>query len=185
MTTPLAYSYATPTYSVTYGAPAVFAAAPVVAKAVAAPVAAVAAPVLAKAVAAPVAAVAAPVVVDTEYDPYPTYAFGYNVYDVISGDSKTQEETRVGDVVRGSYSMIEADGSRRIVSYVADPINGFNAVVQKDAPVVAAVAAPVVANAAFPLAYAAPVVAAPVAVPEVAAVTDDAPAEDVVEDSSE
>uniref|UniRef100_A0A182MR45 Uncharacterized protein n=1 Tax=Anopheles culicifacies TaxID=139723 RepID=A0A182MR45_9DIPT len=60
--------------------------------------------------------------------------------------SKTQEETRDGDVVKGSYSLIEPDGSRRIVNYYADPINGFNAVVQKDIPV--AVATPAVAVAA-------------------------------------
>ena len=35
-------------------------------------------------------------------------------------------------MVQGSYSLIEPDGSRRTVSYAADPVNGFNAVVQKD-----------------------------------------------------
>lgn len=35
-------------------------------------------------------------------------------------------------MVQGSYSLIEPDGSRRVVSYAADPVNGFNAVVQKD-----------------------------------------------------
>lgn len=48
------------------------------------------------------------------------------------GDNKAQEETRNGDVVQGSYSLIEPDGSRRVVSYAADPVNGFNAIVQKD-----------------------------------------------------
>ncbi|RLU24640.1 hypothetical protein DMN91_002729 [Ooceraea biroi] len=48
------------------------------------------------------------------------------------GDNKAQEETRDGDVVQGSYSLIEPDGGRRVVSYAADPINGFNAVVQRD-----------------------------------------------------
>lgn len=33
--------------------------------------------------------------------------------------------------------MIEPDGSRRTVKYYSDPINGFNAVVEKDIPVVA------------------------------------------------
>ena len=92
--------------------------------------------------AAPV--VAGPAIIKTEpVDALPQYSFGYNVHDAITGDSKTQEESRLGDVVRGSYSLIEADGSRRIVNYYADPINGFNAVVQKDLPLVAA--APVVA----------------------------------------
>ncbi|XP_023290443.1 cuticle protein 19.8-like [Orussus abietinus] len=66
------------------------------------------------------------------YDPNPQYSFSYSVADGLTGDNKAQEETRNGDVVQGSYSLIEPDGSRRIVSYAADPINGFNAVVQKD-----------------------------------------------------
>jgi Insect cuticle protein len=85
-------------------------------------------------------------------DAYPQYQFAYNVQDGLTGDSKTQEETRDGDIVKGSYSLIEPDGSRRTVNYYADPINGFNAVVQKDLPVVAApviaakiAAAPVIA----------------------------------------
>ncbi|KAI8116985.1 Cuticle protein [Lucilia cuprina] len=142
-----------------------YAAAPFVAKTFAAPVYAGAAPapVLAKTVAAPlaapVAAVAAPVVAKAEVvDAYPQYKFAYNVQDALTGDSKTQEETRDGDVVRGSYSLIEADGSRRIVNYYADDINGFNAVVSKDVPVAAA---PVVAAPAPVVAktFAAPIVA--------------------------
>ncbi|XP_054734868.1 cuticle protein 21 [Anastrepha obliqua] len=120
-----------------------------VAAPVAAPLAAPAPIVAARALAAPVA-VAADIV-----DPHPQYTYAYNVQDALTGDSKTQEETRDGDVVRGSYSLIEPDGSRRIVNYYADPINGFNAVVQKDVPVAAV--APVVAAKAV----AAPVVAAP------------------------
>lgn len=106
----------------------------------AAPLAA-AAPVIA-AKAAPV--VAAPVAVAArieEADAYPQYQYAYNVQDALTGDSKTQEETRDGDIVKGSYSLIEPDGSRRTVNYYADPINGFNAVVQKDVPV----ATPVIA----------------------------------------
>ncbi|XP_076642998.1 uncharacterized protein LOC143353501 [Halictus rubicundus] len=72
-------------------------------------------------------------VVRTEnYDPNPQYSFSYSVADGLTGDNKAQEETRNGDVVQGSYSLIEPDGSRRVVSYAADPINGFNAIVQKD-----------------------------------------------------
>ncbi|KAI8116988.1 Neurobeachin-like protein 1 [Lucilia cuprina] len=130
-----------------------YAAAPLVAKTFAAPVVAAApAPVLAKTVAAPlaapvapVAAVAAPVVAKAEVvDAHPQYKYAYDVQDTLTGDSKTQEETRDGDVVRGSYSLIEADGSRRVVNYYADSVNGFNAVVSKELPVAAApvVAAP-------------------------------------------
>nr|CAD7420511.1 unnamed protein product [Timema poppensis] len=58
--------------------------------------------------------------------------------DTLTGDSKAQEETRDGGVVRGSYSLIEPDGVRRTVNYYADPHNGFNAVVQRDLPVAVA-----------------------------------------------
>lgn len=36
---------------------------------------------------------------------------------------------RVGDVVKGEYSLKEPDGTIRIVKYTADDKNGFNAVV--------------------------------------------------------
>ncbi|XP_073985534.1 larval cuticle protein A3A-like [Rhodnius prolixus] len=155
-----------------YAAPvARYAAAPVAYAAHAAPVAyaAHAAPV---AYAAPVAkaVVAAPAyaktVVADEYDPHPQYSYAYDVQDALTGDSKSQHESRDGDVVHGSYSLVEPDGSVRTVEYTADPVNGFNAVVHKQGAVVkAAVAAPVVAKVAAPLAYAAPVakVAAPLA----------------------
>lgn len=50
-----------------------------------------------------------------------------------TGDKKSQYEVREGDVVRGQYSLVEPDGSIRIVEYTADPKNGFNAVVTKKA----------------------------------------------------
>lgn len=105
----------------------------------------VAAPLAAAPVAARVVAPApfAAAVVREFDDAYPQYQFAYSVQDGITGDSKAQEEAREGDVVRGSYSLIEPDGVRRTVNYYADPINGFNAVVSRDAPFVAA-PAPVV-----------------------------------------
>uniref|UniRef100_A0A1I8PJC5 Larval cuticle protein A2B n=1 Tax=Stomoxys calcitrans TaxID=35570 RepID=A0A1I8PJC5_STOCA len=95
--------------------------------------------------AAPVAVAPAPVapaLLHTEVDPHPQYAFAYNVQDALTGDSKSQQEVRDGDVVKGSYSVVDADGSLRTVFYTADPINGFNAVVQRG-PVPVAVARPV------------------------------------------
>ncbi|XP_055608832.1 cuticle protein 19.8-like [Uranotaenia lowii] len=74
---------------------------------------------------------AAAPVVDTRYDPLPQYTYAYNVQDALTGDSKSQQETRDGDIVRGSYSLVEPDGTVRTVIYTADPINGFNAVVQR------------------------------------------------------
>ncbi|XP_012265156.1 cuticle protein 19.8-like [Athalia rosae] len=74
----------------------------------------------------------AAVVRTEDYDPNPQYSYSYSVADGLTGDNKAQEETRNGDVVQGSYSLVEPDGTRRTVTYAADPVNGFNAVVQKD-----------------------------------------------------
>lgn len=35
------------------------------------------------------------------YDPAPQYAFAYNIQDALTGDHKSQQETRDGDIVRG------------------------------------------------------------------------------------
>ena len=67
-----------------------------------------------------------------DYDANPKYSFTYRVTDVETGDSKAQEETRNGDSVEGSYSIVEPDGSIRTVRYSADPVNGFNAVVERN-----------------------------------------------------
>lgn len=66
------------------------------------------------------------------YDPYPQYAYAYDVHDPSTGDFKNQHETRHGDVVRGQYSLTEPDGSRRTVDYTADPHLGFNAIVRRN-----------------------------------------------------
>lgn len=98
-------------------------------------------------IAAPVAyaaPVAKAVAVAEEYDPNPQYSYGYDVQDSLTGDSKSQVESRNGDVVQGSYSLTDPDGTRRTVDYVADPVNGFNAVVRKEPLAVAA--APLVAK---------------------------------------
>lgn len=82
------------------------------------------------------AKVVAPAVVKTvEYDAHPHYSYTYSVNDASTGDNKAQSETRDGDVVNGQYSLIEADGTRRVVDYTADPVNGFNAVVRKEGAV--------------------------------------------------
>ncbi|XP_046744601.1 cuticle protein 21-like isoform X2 [Diprion similis] len=103
---------------------------------------------------------AAPVLAKLEdFDSVPQYSFAYDVQDSLTGDSKAQYETRSGDVVQGSYSLIQPDGVRRIVDYTADPVNGFNAVVSNEPALAAVALAP--AAAAVPVAPAAP--AAPVA----------------------
>ncbi|KAJ8941535.1 hypothetical protein NQ318_010303 [Aromia moschata] len=111
--------------------------------------------------AAPAAYAAAPVLArisDATFDPNPAYSFAYDVQDALTGDSKGQVESRANGIVQGQYNVAEPDGTRRIVDYVADPVNGFNAVVRK-APL--AVAAPVAHVAAAPLAPAVARIAAP------------------------
>ena len=71
------------------------------------------------------------VVIAKDYFSDPKYQFEYGVNDLITGDVKSQVESRDGDVVKGSYSLNEADGSVRVVDYKADDANGFTAVVKK------------------------------------------------------
>ncbi|XP_059051781.1 larval cuticle protein A3A-like isoform X1 [Achroia grisella] len=122
------------------------------------------APVAYAAPIAKVAAVAPVAKVVEAYDSHPQYSFAYDVQDGHTGDSKSQHETRDGDVVQGSYSVVDPDGTKRTVEYTADPHNGFNAVVHREPLAVKVAAAPVayaapVAKIAAPVAYA----AAPVA----------------------
>ncbi|XP_049816337.1 cuticle protein 21-like [Schistocerca nitens] len=72
---------------------------------------------------------------DVDFDPHPQYSYAYDVQDTLTGDNKAQQESRDGDNVQGSYSLVEADGSRRTVEYTADPVNGFNAVVHREGAV--------------------------------------------------
>ncbi|KAJ8717116.1 hypothetical protein PYW08_005515 [Mythimna loreyi] len=69
-----------------------------------------------------------------DYYAYPRYAFEYAVKDPHTGDNKAQWEKRDGDVVKGAYSLVEPDGSIRIVEYWADAKSGFNAVVKRIGP---------------------------------------------------
>jgi hypothetical protein len=83
--------------------------------------------------------------VDTDYNPNPRYSFAYEIQDALTGDSKGHQESRNGAYVQGVYYLVEPDGTRRIVEYTADPVNGFNAVVRREP---AAVHAPVAAGIA-------------------------------------
>ncbi|XP_058821588.1 larval cuticle protein A2B-like [Topomyia yanbarensis] len=100
-----------------------------------------------------VAKVAAPVIAKAvdDYDPNPQYSFSYHIADALTGDNKEQQESRSGDVVTGSYALVEPDGTRRVVEYTADPVNGFNAVVHREPLAVKAVAP--IAKVAAPLGY--------------------------------
>lgn len=66
------------------------------------------------------------------------YNFAYDVADAYTGDFKSQTEERDGDSVKGQYTVVEPDGTRRVVDYTADEQNGFNAVVSKEGHPVAA-----------------------------------------------
>ncbi|CAG9114427.1 unnamed protein product [Plutella xylostella] len=117
----------------------------------------------------------------------PSYGYNYEVNDPSTGDNKAQWETRDGDVVKGAYSLVEPDGSIRLVEYTADPLRGFNAVVKRiganihsvgpavvehvapivQAPIVEHIApihAPIVEHIA-PIHYPAPIVAEPIIAP--------------------
>ncbi|XP_055618815.1 cuticle protein-like [Toxorhynchites rutilus septentrionalis] len=100
-------------------------------------------------------------IVADQYDPNPQYSYSYGVSDALTGDQKSQQESRNGDVVQGSYSLVEPDGTKRIVEYTADPIHGFNAIVHRQPLAVKTVAAaPVLAAKTIvaqpALSYAAP-----------------------------
>ncbi|XP_053686583.1 pupal cuticle protein Edg-84A-like [Sabethes cyaneus] len=65
-----------------------------------------------------------------DFHTYPKYKYEYGVKDPLTGDHKSQWEMRDGDIVKGSYTLDEPDGSQRIVEYRADDRNGFEAIVK-------------------------------------------------------
>ncbi|GJQ86693.1 hypothetical protein Trydic_g14771 [Trypoxylus dichotomus] len=91
-----------------------------------------------------------------QFQAHPRYQYNYGVSDGLTGDRKTQQEVRDGDVVKGSYSLVEPDGSVRVVEYAADDATGFNAVVKKVGPSVHAPPAVPKVVAPAPLALGAP-----------------------------
>ncbi|CAH0559096.1 unnamed protein product [Brassicogethes aeneus] len=64
-----------------------------------------------------------------DYKPH-DYEYGYGVSDPLTGDHKSQWEVKEQGIVRGGYSLLEADGTTRVVEYVADD-HGFRAIVKK------------------------------------------------------
>lgn len=64
-----------------------------------------------------------------------SYHFAYSVEDPLTGDVKSQNEVSDGrGTVKGTYSLVEADGSTRVVEYTADDEHGFNAEVKRIGP---------------------------------------------------
>lgn len=60
------------------------------------------------------------------------YDYKYEVHDSHTGDIKRQSESSENGKVTGQYSLIDADGFRRVVKYTADPQNGFQATVERE-----------------------------------------------------
>jgi hypothetical protein len=74
-----------------------------------------------------------PIVKKIEYAEEPAnYDFEYSVHDDHTGDIKQQHESAKNGAVEGYYSLIDADGYRRIVHYTADDHHGFNAEVRRE-----------------------------------------------------
>lgn len=80
---------------------------------------------------------------EPEVFPPASYSFNYAVNDASTGDIKEHSETRDGYVVRGFYSLIDPDGYKRTVTYTADDVHGFNAVVNRVPYALKAVVVPV------------------------------------------
>ncbi|CAG9810897.1 unnamed protein product [Chironomus riparius] len=66
-----------------------------------------------------------------DFHAYPKYKFEYGVNDPHTHDHKSQWEHRDGDVVKGEYTLDEADGTKRVVKYHADDKTGFTAHVER------------------------------------------------------
>lgn len=59
------------------------------------------------------------------------YEFNWYVNNHESGDFKSHREIRQNDIVQGQYEVLDPDGYKRIVSYTADEVHGFRAVVRR------------------------------------------------------
>ncbi|XP_028144927.2 adult-specific cuticular protein ACP-22-like [Diabrotica virgifera virgifera] len=54
-----------------------------------------------------------------DYRAVPRYHFNYDVHDPKNHDIKSQHEVRDGHETKGRYELLQPDGRRRIVEYVA------------------------------------------------------------------
>ncbi|CRL05513.1 CLUMA_CG018094, isoform A [Clunio marinus] len=66
-----------------------------------------------------------------DYYHHPSYKFEYGVKDPHTKDHHSQWEHRDGDVVKGEYTLDEADGTKRVVKYTSDKKTGFHAIVER------------------------------------------------------
>ncbi|KAG5676661.1 hypothetical protein PVAND_006479 [Polypedilum vanderplanki] len=92
-----------------------------------------------------------------EHEEPANYDFEYSVHDGHTGDVKEHHESAKNGAVEGYYTLIDADGYRRVVHYTANHEQGFIAKVEREPiqgqqkiaqPVVAKVVAPVVQKVA-------------------------------------
>ncbi|KAF7274619.1 hypothetical protein GWI33_012704 [Rhynchophorus ferrugineus] len=68
---------------------------------------------------------------ESDHNSPQNYKYSYGVKDSDTGDAKQQYESREGNVVKGSYTIADPDGTLRTVHYTADE-NGFRAVVKRE-----------------------------------------------------
>ena len=66
-----------------------------------------------------------------DYYHHPSYKYEYGAVDAKTGHQHSAWEHRDGDTVHGEYSLDEADGTKRIVTYSSNKKTGFTAHVQK------------------------------------------------------
>jgi Insect cuticle protein len=67
-----------------------------------------------------------------EHEEPANYDFEYAVKDEHTGDIKEQHESAKDGAISGYYTLVDADGYRRIVHYTADDHHGFNAEVRRE-----------------------------------------------------
>ncbi|EDS41159.1 conserved hypothetical protein [Culex quinquefasciatus] len=68
---------------------------------------------------------------EEDYDHNPSYQFGFDVKDDEFTNYQNRKEQREGNVIKGSYSVVDSDGFIRTVTYTADPKEGFKAEVSR------------------------------------------------------
>ncbi|XP_044759226.1 calcium-responsive transactivator-like [Coccinella septempunctata] len=68
---------------------------------------------------------------EEEYDPNPSYQFGFDVKDDLYTNYQNRKEQKEGNKITGSYSVVDSDGFLRTVTYTADPKEGFKAEVHR------------------------------------------------------
>ena len=71
-------------------------------------------------------------IVEHHHEEPANYDFEYAVHDEHTGDIKEQHESAKDGAISGFYSLIDADGYKRVVHYTADDHHGFQAKVERE-----------------------------------------------------